>query len=210
MPTGKRPKRQQGSRRPAPKSSSARWLLAGAMVIAVIAMTALLSRLPKRGAQTAPAATASQPAAEALGVQQPPSQPVAASAGSPAPSSGSEFMPVTPQNGVISLPVAELSAGRARFYTVQARGKAIPFFVVEGPDGVVRAAFDACDICFAARKGYHQEEDFMVCNNCGNTFPIDLINVEKGGCNPVPLNRTVEGSQVVIALSDLEAGARYF
>lgn len=68
---------------------------------------------------------------------------------------------------------------------------------------MIRAAIDACDVCYAARKGYHQDGDELVCNNCGLHFPSNRINEVKGGCNPSPLTRTVEGNSVVIKISDL-------
>ena len=84
------------------------------------------------------------------------------------------------------------------------------FFVVKSNDGVIRAAFDACDVCFPAKKGYTQDGDFMICNNCGRRFHSSRINVVEGGCNPAPLQREVIGDQLVIKTSDVIPGARYF
>jgi uncharacterized membrane protein len=75
---------------------------------------------------------------------------------------------------------------------------------------VVRAAFNACDVCFPAKKGYHQEGDEMVCNNCGSRFPADQINEVRGGCNPSPLERMVESDTLVIQEQDIIAGLGYF
>ncbi len=137
-----------------------------------------------------------------------------ADAGAPAAAPGSQaaqvHQPVTAEDGAVRLALADISDGRAHFYTFQAGGKAIPFFVLKSSDGVIRAAFDACDVCFPARKGYHQEGDEMVCNNCGTRFPSASINEVRGGCNPAPLTRQVQGDRVIIQASDLLAGARYF
>jgi hypothetical protein len=46
---------------------------------------------------------------------------------------------------------------------------------MKSADGVIRAAYDACDVCYRERKGYHQEGDDMVCNNCGRHFPSTSI-----------------------------------
>ncbi len=81
---------------------------------------------------------------------------------------------------------------------------------MKSSDGVMRAAFDACDVCFREKKGYRQEGDVMVCNNCGQRFPSTKINVLKGGCNPAPLGRTVQGDSLVINASDIEQGGWYF
>lgn len=117
---------------------------------------------------------------------------------------------VTAQDGVIKLAVSDVSDGQAHFYTYESAGKTIAFFVLKGADGVIRAAFDACDVCFPAKKGYHQEGDVMVCNNCGTRFPSVKINVETGGCNPAPLVDQTAGSVLTIQVAQLEAGAKYF
>lgn len=118
---------------------------------------------------------------------------------------------VTPINGEVRFATADFADGRARFYYYRSpQGKTIPFFVMRSSDGVIRAAFDACDVCYAQRKGYRQEGDVMVCNNCGQRFPSVRINIEEGGCNPAPLTRTTQGDTVVILEKDIVGqGARY-
>ena len=112
--------------------------------------------------------------------------------------------------GEVSLPVSELT-GKARFYEYQAAsGKTVRFFAMKGSDGVYRAALDACDVCFAAKKGYRQEGDDMVCNNCGNHFHSAQVNEVKGGCNPVGLERKVSGDRLSLSAKELEDGASYF
>lgn len=113
-------------------------------------------------------------------------------------------------DGVVSIPLAEVSDGSAHYYTFEAGKREINFFVLQSPDGVVRAAFDACDVCWRSRKGYTQDGDFMICDNCGQRFHSARINVEKGGCNPAPLSRKVEGDDLVIQRADILKGARYF
>jgi uncharacterized membrane protein len=110
----------------------------------------------------------------------------------------------------VSIPVSELS-GKARFYEYKAAsGKTVRFFAMRSPDGVYRAALDACDVCFHAKKGYSQEGEDMVCNNCGMHFPSAKVNEAKGGCNPVGLERKVVGDRLKISARELEAGANYF
>jgi uncharacterized membrane protein len=117
---------------------------------------------------------------------------------------------LTVKDGKASLPLSEVSDGQAHYFDFDAGGKKVKFFVVKSSDGTVRAAFDACDVCYPARKGYAQQGDYMVCKNCGMKFHSSRINVVSGGCNPSPLNRTVDGDRLVFAVSDLAAGARYF
>jgi len=113
-------------------------------------------------------------------------------------------------DNVFSIPLAALDDGQAHFYQADAGGKNVRFFAMKSGDGVYRAAFDACDVCYEAKKGYTQDGEFMVCNNCGQRFHSSRINEVKGGCNPAPLNRVVEGDHLVIALGDIAQGGFYF
>lgn len=117
---------------------------------------------------------------------------------------------VVAEGGVVRLPLAAFDDHKAHYYSYVHEGRTIEFFVLKSKDGIVRAAFNACDVCFAAKKGYSQEGDEMVCNNCGNRFPSDQINEVRGGCNPSPLARTVDGGTVVIQAEDIVAGLDYF
>jgi uncharacterized membrane protein len=120
------------------------------------------------------------------------------------------YAPVQATDGEVRFPLSTFDDGQAHYFSFADAGKSIDFFVLKSSDGVVRAAHDACDVCFGARKGYHQEGDLMICNNCGRQFPSVRINEERGGCNPAPLERTVEGSELVLRSSDIVAGGRYF
>jgi len=111
----------------------------------------------------------------------------------------------------VRIPISEVNNGKAKFFNYTfADSQEISFFVVKSSDGIIRAAFNACDVCYEHRRGYRQEGNDMVCNNCGQHFPSDRVNEVKGGCNPAPLERTVEGDHLVIKASDLRQGAFYF
>lgn len=118
--------------------------------------------------------------------------------------------PVAPGGGDVTIPVADLADGQAKYYTYDAGGVAVKYFVLKSSDGEYRAAFDACDVCYPNKKGYSQQGDVMVCNNCGQQFDSTQINELRGGCNPSPLERTVDGQSLVLKTADLQAGARYF
>lgn len=113
-------------------------------------------------------------------------------------------------DGTIRFGEADFADGKARYYRYQAESGAIDFFLVQSQDGVIRAAFDSCDVCYKERKGYRQEGQEMVCNNCDQRFKTNLVNVVKGGCNPAPLNRQKVDGEVVITVADIEKGAGYF
>lgn len=121
----------------------------------------------------------------------------------------SPFTVVKAEAGMVKIPVAEVNDGKAHFYTYNG-SKTINFFVLKSSDGIIRAAFDACDVCYREKKGYHQEGDVMVCNNCGQRFPSVKVNEIKGGCNPAPLERNMQGDFLVLNTADIEPGAFYF
>jgi uncharacterized membrane protein len=122
-----------------------------------------------------------------------------------------KYEKVKVSNGVVTIPVAKLSDGKARFYKLEDGGKEITFFAVKAQDGTVRTAFDACDSCYKSRKGYEQQGDKMNCKNCNQKFAINRLGPNAtGGCNPGYLPVQMNGGNAVIKVTDLQAGAKYF
>ena len=110
----------------------------------------------------------------------------------------------------VTYPVAMFADGKARHFEFKDGKHTIRYFVLKSEDGVLRAAFDACDVCWPAGKGYYQEGNVIVCRNCGQRFASNKVNDVKGGCNPAPLNRRVEGDRLVIEADDIRPGRGYF
>ncbi len=127
----------------------------------------------------------------------------------PAPEAGSVAAAPT-GTAEVSYPVSMFADGKARHFEYSAGGLTIRYFILKSSDGVIRAAFDACDVCWPAGKGYYQDGDDMVCRNCGRRFASVLVNEVKGGCNPAPLNRRVEGGQLILKAADILQGKAYF
>ena len=111
---------------------------------------------------------------------------------------------------IVSLPVSTFEDGKAHYFQHKSGDITIRYFVVKSADGVLRAAFDACDVCWPAGKGYAQDGEFMVCRNCGQRFHSTGVNEVKGGCNPAPLERKVENGMLVIRVNDIVEGKSYF
>ena len=123
---------------------------------------------------------------------------------------GSAFAQAPTVQGQVEIPVSQVSDGNAHFYTYESGGTKVNYFLIQSPDGKIRAAFDACDVCYPYKKGYHQAGNAMQCNNCGRIFNANQSDVLRGGCNPGPLTHKVQGGNVVISPTDLEAGAHFF
>ena len=122
-----------------------------------------------------------------------------------------EGAPPTSKPLLFLYPEKAFENGTARFYEYKTEDRiTIKYFILKSSDGVVRAAFDACDVCWREGKGYSQKGDFMVCRNCGQRFASVRVNEVKGGCNPAPLAREIKAGNVVIKVSDLLEGKRYF
>jgi uncharacterized membrane protein len=118
---------------------------------------------------------------------------------------------VATADGVVQIPLANVSDGHARFFEYQATNrKRVRFFVIKSSDGVYRAAADACDVCYRDKMGYHQEGDDLVCNKCGRHFRSKDVNVITGSCNPDGIPRTIQGNNLLIAAADLDARAILF
>ncbi len=110
----------------------------------------------------------------------------------------------------VFIPVKGLDTG-AKFYSYKTKnnGQVVIFAMLDSRKGV-HVAFDACDVCYQARKGYRIVNGFAVCNNCGRRFPVTAIGTDNlsGGCWPSYLPASVAGGRVEIKTADLE-GKQY-
>ena len=123
---------------------------------------------------------------------------------------GNKFKPLKPENGNLYIPVKDIDDGQAHYFEVKADdGILVKFFTVKSQDGIIRAAIDACDVCYKSGKGYVQEADVMICTNCGRKFATDRINEVKGGCNPAPLLRKIEENNMVVSMKDINSNSWY-
>jgi uncharacterized membrane protein len=110
----------------------------------------------------------------------------------------------------VKIPLKALDSGQAFFLSLESDGRQLYYFALKSRDGAYRAALDACDVCYRTNRGYRQEGDLMVCNKCRQSFPSTRIGEIKGGCNPHPLARGIEGQDLVIRKDDILAREDYF
>ncbi len=111
----------------------------------------------------------------------------------------------------VTFPESTFVDGKAKFFDYKTSdGKKVRYFLIKSSDGIIRAAFDACDVCYESGKGYFQENDFMVCRNCGRRFQSTKVNIVTGGCNPSALTRTIRDGKVVIPVQALNEGRKFF
>ena len=126
---------------------------------------------------------------------------------------GEEGMFVPLDDNGVAIEAAAVDDGKAHYFnTTLSNGEPVYFFIVKSPDGNLRAAANGCQVCGGALQGFRQEGDYMVCNTCGNQYPLNKIATEKGGCNPAPIDPDlkVEDSMVKISLSSLQDIQQFF
>jgi len=114
----------------------------------------------------------------------------------------------------VYIPESEVSDGNLHIYNIYSENEAknIYFFIVKASDGTYRAAANACEVCYGAKKGFSQVGDKIRCDNCRTVYSKDQIALQRGGCNPRPIDKNVkvvEGN-LEINLSDIENSADLF
>jgi high-affinity iron transporter len=110
-------------------------------------------------------------------------------------------------NGMVSIPLSQVSDGDLHRYETREGGSEVRFLLYQKPDGKVVAVFDACEIC--GPVGFFKGPNGLVCKNCAS--PINSQSVgTPGGCNPIPLHSTTNGGAIVIQEADLAARVKVF
>jgi len=121
-----------------------------------------------------------------------------------------QYRTVAADNGDVKVALNLLQGNEAAYFVYNAGGKDIKFFVLKATDGSVRAALDSCTSCYHARLGYRQDGDTMICNNCGMGFKSTDVGHIRGGCSPIPLQNSQDGTTLTVKAKDLEEGAKFF
>jgi uncharacterized membrane protein len=123
---------------------------------------------------------------------------------------GSSEQKAVAKDGLVTLDTSKLSAGQASHYQYKEGNTLIRFFVLKDNKGTVRAALNACDVCWKAGKGYVLQGGSMVCVECSMKFPLSRIGLVKGGCNPHPIAFSLDGVTFTVAADELLSGAQFF
>lgn len=128
-------------------------------------------------------------------------------------SSGSDNAQVIEAGDSLIIPTDEIS-DTARFYPVEVDGTRMEILAVKDSDGNIRTAFNTCQICYSSGRGYYvQDGNTLVCQNCGNRFTVDQVEIESGGCNPWPIfadDKTVTEDSIEISYDFLNESKEIF
>jgi uncharacterized membrane protein len=102
----------------------------------------------------------------------------------------------------------------ALFFPVDIDGTRIEVLAVKTQDGIIRTAFNTCQVCYASGRGYFEQVGtVLVCQNCGRRYRMNQVERQAGGCNPVPIfpeNKTVTDSTITISLEYLKKAKSIF
>ncbi len=116
----------------------------------------------------------------------------------------SEAIPVTFNAGKVSVTVDGMQPGDMRRYSATMNGKPVRFLIYKKPNGKLVTVMDACEICGGI--GYYNGAQGLTCKNCN--APVNGQTVgEGGGCNPIPLTSSIDGSTVTVSEADVAQSA---
>lgn len=111
------------------------------------------------------------------------------------------------------IPLNEVT-DKASFYSVEVEGTPMEVLAIKDAEGNVRTAFNTCQVCYGSGRGYYKQEgDNIVCQNCGNAFTAEQVEMEVGGCNPVPIfdeDKTVTNDSITISYDFLDKYRQIF
>ena len=100
------------------------------------------------------------------------------------------------------IPTADVTTD-ASFFPINVDGTNMEVIAVRDSAGNIRTAFNTCQVCYDSGRGYYvQSGNYLVCQNCGNRFSMDQVEIESGGCNPWPIfaeNKTVTADEISIS-----------
>lgn len=117
--------------------------------------------------------------------------------------------------GDLKIVKSEVTAD-AQFYPFKLDGANMEVVALKAGDGSIRTALNTCQVCYSSGRGYYKQEPNskeLICQNCGNRFALEQVELIKGGCNPVPImkeNKTDDGTTITISRSILEENKYLF
>ncbi len=117
------------------------------------------------------------------------------------------------EDGDVVINVADITEN-AVFYEYDSNGTTVGLFAVMASDGTIRTALNTCQVCNGSPYAYFEQQgNSFECQNCGNLFKLDMIEQERGGCNPVPITgdeKTVTDTEIIIPAKLLDDNAGRF
>lgn len=105
-------------------------------------------------------------------------------------------------------------SSNARYYPYEINNVDMEVLAVKLDDGTVKAALNTCLSCYNTGRGYFEQKgNQLICQNCGNSFELKNVGLEKGECYPLPIPSseiTVDGDNLVISKTFLDSQQKMF
>ena len=102
----------------------------------------------------------------------------------------------------------------AKFFPLKVGRINMEVLAVRADDGSIRTAFNTCQVCNGSPRAYYKQQgDALICQNCGNRFNMNMVERERGGCNPIPImseNKTDDGINIVIPKNYIGQNVKLF
>jgi uncharacterized membrane protein len=118
---------------------------------------------------------------------------------------------IPPEEGEVRVDLSAIGKGSGSFFSYPASsGRNVDYFVYKDSSGTARGVLDACRTCYRWRKGYRLEGDHVVCRKCDMEFTLDGLHEGTGSCVPIGIRSSTDNDTLIIPVTELEAGARYF
>lgn len=108
---------------------------------------------------------------------------------------------IVPKDGIIKIPVEQISDKVMHKYEFEGKMLKVRFIVLLRPDGNLSVTLDACNIC--PPEGYAQIEGALFCKYCGTPIPLNTVGLP-GGCNPVPVRFEIDENFLILNAGYLE------
>ena len=102
-----------------------------------------------------------------------------------------------------------LKEGVPVFYSFQDGKERIHFFVLK-IKSEIHSYFDACRECYRNKLGFRYEDGKLICNACNELYSIYNLKDGLGGCYPIKLKGTLNGTIYEIDKESLMKGKKYF
>ena len=108
-------------------------------------------------------------------------------------------------NAVIALDA--IADGHLHRFAYDTGGTQVRFIAIRKNGGAYGVGLDACENCGPA--GYYEKNGKIICKRCDVAINSATIGF-KGGCNPIPIDFTVDAGSLLVPTSVLDDSAKVF
>lgn len=104
------------------------------------------------------------------------------------------------EDGSIAIAMGQLTQA-VSFLDISLGDDAVHLLACVDEDGTARLSWNTCQVCSGSPYAYFVlQEDALVCQNCGNRFPVTSIGTESIGCHPWAVEGyAIEDGQIILS-----------